>query len=307
MGNPMKPTCTSGMSLLLAVAMVLLTVAPTDAKVRFRESAVHGPGEDLVFCDLDGDGLKDFVLPDGVDLHVFYQDARKGFAEKADRVYHVGDRPALCWPAKLGPGAESLLVMTSDGVTELNFANHDTPPVHRQIIAQRTIMPESVESPSIAYFPLSPRMGANAPVILVPAGGDLQVWRHTDAWRRTQTLQGVLETAIRASRDDLGYDRDAELTVSLGDVTGDQRDDIILRTSFLPQCGYAVYAQNQDGSFAADPHLDVGRKVGLVVALLGGHQSRRTRRPDQEHLARRCVVPPRDALRQGACGDLQGR
>jgi len=251
----MEFTRTLRISLSVVVVTVVLTVSPISAKERFQESVLCAPGEDILFCDLDGDGLKDVVLLDGLDLHIFYQDARKGFNEKSDYVCHVGDESSICWPARLGATAESLLVMTSDGVTELDFTNRGVPPVRRQIIAQRTVLPEALDSPSTAWFPLSPRTQGNAPIILVPVGGDVQVWRRADTWQHAQTLEDALETTISASRDDLGYDRQAELTLCLGDVTNDQRDDILLRTSFLPVCRYVMYSQNQDGSFCTTPAL----------------------------------------------------
>ena len=225
-------------------------------------------------------------MRDEPNLLIFYQDPDQGFAERPSQVCRLEDKPSLLWPAKLGRKAESLLVMTSDGVTELDFTDRSGPALRRQIITQQTILPESLERSSIAYFPLSPEVKGSAPVILVPVGRDLQVWRYADTWQHVQTLKDALETAIWASRDDLGYDRTAELTMSLGDITGDRRDDIIVRTSFLPMCRYAMYAQNQDGLFGADPTFDLVREVGLVVVRLGGHQSRRPRRSDQEHLAR---------------------
>jgi len=107
----------------------------------------------------------------------------------------------------------------------------------------------------MAHFPLSPDTNGNAPVILVPVGRDLQVWRRTDAWRREQTLNDALETLIWVSREDLGYDKSARLTLSLGDITNDRRDDIILRTDFIPTCRYVMYAQTEEGRFPADPTL----------------------------------------------------
>jgi hypothetical protein len=237
---------------------VLLSIAvatATGAKVTYDEWPVRGPGEEALCCDLDGDRLKDIVLRDESNLLIFYQDPKKGFAGSPPQVYRLEDKPSILWPARLGPKAQSLLVMTRDGVTELDFTNRSGPPVRRRIIAQQTILPESVEKRSVAYFPLSPQTQDSAPVILVPVGSDLQVWQGTDTWQRVQTLKDALETSIWASRDDLGYDRTAELTLSLGDITGDRRDDIILRTSFLPVCRYVLYTQGPDGSFSSDPAL----------------------------------------------------
>jgi len=249
----MRPTDTGWMPLPSAVLTALLMVSAAGAKVTYRECLVHGPTEEPLFCDLDGDRLKDLVLRNEPNLLIFYQDAEKGFAETPNQVCRLEDRPSVIWPAKLGREAESLLVMTSAGVTELDFADRGGPVLRRQIITQPTILPESGERSAIAHVPLSPRMKDRAPVILVPVGHDLQVWRRTDTWRRVQTLRDALETAISASRDDLGYNAVARLTLSLGDVTSDLRDDVLVRTSHIPVCRYAVYAQDQDGQFRADP------------------------------------------------------
>ncbi len=256
LGNPIRLTYTGRLALPIAMATAALAVSAAGAKVMYHESSVFGSGEEALFCDLDGDRLKDIVLRDEPNLLVFYQDSEKGFAERPNQVCRLGDKPSVIWAAKLGLDAESLLVMTSDGVTELDFTNRDGPPLPRQIIAQRTIVPESLEAPSIACFPLSPATKGNAPVVLVPVGRDLQVWRCMEAWQHVQTLKDVLETSIWASRDDLlGYDRTAELTMSLGDITADRRDDIIVRASFLPTCRYAMYTQREDGLFDAGPAL----------------------------------------------------
>jgi hypothetical protein len=241
--------------LLIAAVIAVPPVSAAGAEVQYREYRVQGPGEEALFCDLDGDRLKDIVLLDEPNLLVFYQDAEKGFAAQPNQVCRPADRPAVIWPARLGPNAESLLVMTSAGVAELDFTDRGGPAVRRPIIAQQTIVPESSEGPALAYFPLSPQTKGDAPVIFVPVGTDLQVWRRADAWQHVQTLTDALETAISTYRDELGYDRTAQLTLSLGDITGDQRDDLIVRTSFLPQCKYALYAQGSDGLFPAEPTL----------------------------------------------------
>jgi len=249
----MKLTYIRRILLPIAVIAAVWSISAAGAKVRFEESQVRGPGEEVLCCDLDGDRLKDLVLRDEQNLWVFYQDAKKGFAEKPSRVCDLGGRPSIIWPARLGRDAESLLVMTSDGVTELDLTTRGRPPLRRQIIAQQTILPERGEGPAIAYGPLSPRTTNQAPVILVPVGRDLQVWRRTGTWQHVQTLKDALETTISASRGNLGYDRLARLTLSGGDLTSDQRDDLLVRTSHIPMSRYAVYAQNSDGLFGADP------------------------------------------------------
>lgn len=236
-----------------AVTAAALTVSTAGAKMTYRESVARGSATEAFFCDLDGDHLQDMVLISEPNLLLFYQDREKGFTEKPDQVCRLESKPALVWPARLGAQAESLLVMTSTGVTELNCADRNGPAQRRQIITQQTILPESGEGPAIARVPLSPQRKDKAPIILVPVGRDLQVWRRTDTWQCAATLKDALETTIWAAQKELGYHRMARLTLSLGDLTGDQRDDILVRTSLIPTCRYAVYAQNQDGLFGADP------------------------------------------------------
>jgi hypothetical protein len=249
----MRLTSIQRMPLHSAVMAAVLIVSAAGAKVTYRECLVHGPTDEVLFCDLDGDRLQDLVLTNEPNLLIFYQDRQKGFAERPDQVCRLENRPSILWPARLGTKADSLLVMTSDGVTELGFTDRGGPAVRRQIITQQTILPESGEGPAIACVPLSPQRKDQAPVVLVPVGRDLQVWRRTGTWQRAETLKDALETTISTARDDLGYDRMARLTLSLGDVTNDQRDDVLVRTSHIPMSRYAVYAQNPDGLFSADP------------------------------------------------------
>jgi len=251
----MRSMHTWRMLLPIVGATAVFALSAAGAKTTFRESTVQGPGDEALCCDLDGDRLKDIMLQDESHLLVFYQDPEKGFAEKPDQVCRLGDKPSVFWPARLSPDRESLLVMTCDGVTELDFTDRNGPPVRKQIIAQPTVLPESAEGPALAYFPLSPRRNGNTPVILVPVGRDLQVWRRTDTWQHGQTLKEARGTLIWASRDDLGYNNNANLTMSLGDITSDQRDDIILRIGFVPTCRYVIYAQKEGGLFCADPVL----------------------------------------------------
>jgi hypothetical protein len=252
-GNPMRFAYRPWISLPSAVLTAVLIVSAAGAKVTYTECLVRGPTEEVLFCDLDGDGLKDLVLKSEPNLLIFYQNPQRGFTEKPNQVYRLESRPTLVWSAKLGPRAESLLVMTSAGVTELDFTDRTGAAVRRQIISQPTLLPESAEGPAITHVPFSPQIKDQAPVILVPVGRDLQVWRRADTWQCAQTLKDVLETTISAAWNELGYDRTAQLSLSLGDFTSDERDDILLRTSHIPMSRYAVYAQNADGLFGTEP------------------------------------------------------
>ena len=114
-----------------------------------------------MICDLDGDGLKDLVLMDDLNLSIFYQDPKRGFTREPQQTYRLEPRPCLVWAARLGGPAESLLVMTSDGVTELCFTNRTGPPAIRQIIRQPTVVPAAAESTNAIFVPLSVETGGD--------------------------------------------------------------------------------------------------------------------------------------------------
>jgi len=93
---------------------------------------------------MDGDQLQEVVLVDRPNLSIFYQDPKRGFNKDPDQRYELGGQPAVLWAAKVGRAAESLLIMTSEGVTEMRFTNRTGPPARQQIIKQQTIIPEAL-------------------------------------------------------------------------------------------------------------------------------------------------------------------
>src|SRR6267154_2269100 len=151
------------------------------AKPTFNSSLIEGKGSEIIFCDLDGDHLKDAVLIDGLNLSIFYQDSKQGFSRTPQQQYRLDDHPSVVCPARLGRGAESLLVMTSEGVTELYFTNRTAPPTRQQIIKQQTILPEALDEPQVMNFPLAAATGTNWPLLVVPAANGLQVWLATQS------------------------------------------------------------------------------------------------------------------------------
>jgi hypothetical protein len=223
-------------------------------KPAFSSSEIEGRGSTIMYCDLDGDGLKDIVLADGLDLKIFYQDPVRGFTRKPQQQFRLDDRPCAVWPARLGKKAESLLVMTSDGVTELCFTSRTAPPEHRQIIKQTTIIPETLEEPDITYFPLSAETGNGWPLMLVPTVGGLQVWKYNGDWTQTQTLENGLDIRNLPSVSNPGYTQTAVLDLCISDVHHDGRDDLIIRRDDLSgRETYAVYLQETNGRFGPTP------------------------------------------------------
>jgi hypothetical protein len=232
------------------------------AKPMFNASEIAGGSSDLMICDLDGDGLKDLVLLDATNLSIFYQDPKRGFTREPQQTYRLEPRPCLVWAAKLGKPAGSLLVMTSDGVTELCFTNRTGSPVMRQIIRQSTIVPEAMdaaEGTNFMMLPLSVATGRDWPLLLVPAADGIQVWQsrsdRDDEWRQAQVISHAIDADLRPSVANPGYTTSLGFNLSVGDVNGDGRDDLIVRRSSGWTNTYTLYLQQTNGLFALEPAL----------------------------------------------------
>jgi hypothetical protein len=240
-----------------------MACSSAQAKPKFNVSEVAGPCQQLMICDLDGDGLKDLVLMDDTNLSIFYQDPQRGFTREPQQSHHLEPRPCLVWAAKLGGPAGSLLVMTSDGVTELYFTNRTGPPAIRQIILQPTIVPEAMDAADGAnamYFPLSVETGRDWPLLLVPAADGIQVWQHRDEWRQAQVISNSIEARLQLSVTNPGYTRSLGFDLSVGDVNGDGRDDLMVRHSNGWTNTYSLYLQQTNGRFALEPALTYADK-----------------------------------------------
>ena len=290
------------------LSIFLLACSSAQAKPKFNVSEIAGPYQQLMICDLDGDGLKDLVLMDDTNLSIFYQDPKRGFTREPQQTYRLEPRPCLVWAARLGGPAESLLVMTSDGVTELCFTNRTGPPTIRQIIRQATIVPEAMdaaEGTNAIYFPLSvetglrraaaaaggdldrataTQAGGGWPLLLVPAADGLQVWstlrsaaapvlrsstamengedgQHRDEWRQVQVIGHAIETGLQLSVTNPGYTMLLGFDLSVGDVNGDGREDLMVRRSNGWTNTYNLYLQQTNGLFALEPALTYADKV----------------------------------------------
>jgi len=260
------------------LSIFLMACSLAQAKPKFNVSEVAGPCQQLIICDLDGDGLKDLVLMDDTNLSIFYQDPKRGFTREPQQTYRLEPRPCLVWAAKLGKPAGSLLVMTSDGVTELCFTNRTGPPAIRQIIRQSTIVPDAAEASegtNAIYLPLSVETGRDWPLLLVPAADGLQVWsilrpnfigttedgQHRDEWRKAQVISHAIDASLQLSVANPGYTRSLGFDLSVGDVNGDGRDDLMVRRSNGWTNTYSLYLQQTNGLFALEPALTYADKV----------------------------------------------
>ncbi|HEY5910402.1 MAG TPA: FG-GAP-like repeat-containing protein [Verrucomicrobiae bacterium] len=247
----------------LPVALTVLLAAASQAfaEPKFRASKVEARGSGVFFCDLDGDRLKDMVLIDRTNLAVIYQDANRGFGKPAEQRYDLGRKPALVWAARVGPGADRLLLMTGEGVDTLAFSNRTSPPELQSIIRQRTVIPPMLDGPAVPtmHFPLSADTGTGWPLALVPVEAGLQVWRHSEGqeWRLTQTLEPALDLRVGPSiGNNPGYMSWLGLCLGVGDLNGDGREDLILRRhNTAGMAAFAVYLQGADFAFSSRPTL----------------------------------------------------
>jgi len=245
----------------LTLGLAVLCGWPAFAKPAFTTSELEGQGSELLWCDLDGDHLADAVLSDRTNLSIFFQDAKAGFTRKPQQQFQLANRPVIVWPARLGRKAESLLLLTSDGVTELRFPNRTDPPVSEPIIQLPTIIPDKLDAEDetgVRFFPLSASTGTDWPLLLVPAADGLQVWQHRGTWQPAQIIRLTGNASILPvmDNDNPGYVRSFGLSLSLDDVNGDGRDDLmVMREGANGRQIYSLYLQETNGLFNSEPAL----------------------------------------------------
>jgi len=258
-----------GLRILVALALeiTILSICSVSAKPVFNTSEIEGSGAEVIFCDLDGRHSKDIVLVDGLNLCIFFQEA-KGFSRGPQQRHQLDKRPSLLWPARLGKMGDSLLLMTSDGVTELYFTNRTSPPAQRQILKQKTIVPESLEKPEAKCFPLSANTTGGSSLIIVPVADGLQIWRHDESWHQAQFLERAVEAHLYPSIRDPGYNRTFDLQMSIGDLNGDGREDlIVMRNERGGMEHYSIYLQQTNGLFGVEPAFIYTNKADWRTAL----------------------------------------
>ncbi len=238
----------------LLLGLSLMACPPAQAEQKFKTCDLFGRSSALMICDLDGDGLEDLVLMDDLNLSIFYQDRSQGFTREPQQSFRLEHRPSVVWAAKLGRQAASLLVLTSDGVSELSFTNRTGPPNLRQIIRQPTIVPEAADDTNAVHFPLSVTTGRDWPLLLVPATDGIQVWQHRDQWAQAQFIAHSVDASLEPIPAHPGYDASYGLDLSVGDVNGDGRDDLMVRRSNPGRANtYTLYLQQSNGLFALQP------------------------------------------------------
>jgi len=225
------------------------------AKVRFRSSELHAKAEQILFADLDGDGLQDAAFIDDPNMAVFFQQAKGGFTKQAQLHLAWEKRPTVIWPAQVSGPGQSLLLMTAQGVQEWRFTSRARQPQRRQIIEQATILPEQVERSYVLQKRMSVQSKGNTPLLLIPVGKDLQLWQYDQVWKAMQTLKDTVDVQVMPAYQTLGYDRFVDLNMNIGDLNGDGLEDLMLcRSVWGNQC-FSSYLQDAQGRLTEAPAL----------------------------------------------------
>ena len=232
--------------LLFCFLLGLVLSSPGAQGAKFVAAEIRGPASEIVFCDLDGDRLKDAVRCDGTNLWASWQGAKGSFGEP-QRIFQA-DQPCVFWPAKVGRAAESILRLDRDGVTEMWFTNRAGGPLTRRIIRQTTMIPESVSERSMWNVTLSLATGGDWPLLLLPTVQGLQTWRRKDEWALEQTLEGGCSAEILPSLRTPGYTRQMGVSFGICDVNGDHREDLMVARPTRAGATYECYVQERDGT-----------------------------------------------------------
>ena len=241
---------------LVVMALGLVAASAAAGQPKFRASLLEARSTESIYCDLDADGLEDILLRDRNHISVFYQDPSVGFNPRPDTEFDLAKAPGVLWSAALGGKGSTLLLATSNGVSELCFTNRTTSPVWRPLIRQATVIPAGMEREpsSVVRFPLSVGRTNEPPLILLPVAGQLEVWQRRSEWQAVQKLTGVAEAHVWPMVRAPGYGRVLELNLSVGELNGDGYEDLMVRrVQPNGEHTYRFFPQRPDGTFASEP------------------------------------------------------
>ncbi|HEX3628348.1 MAG TPA: VCBS repeat-containing protein [Verrucomicrobiae bacterium] len=259
--------------ILFVIALLACFVVHAETP-KFHISEVAAPCQQLIICDLDGDGLKDLVLMNGTNLAIFYQDPAQGFTAKPQQTYQLPAQPCAVYSAKLGSHAESLLVMTSEGVSAISFTNRTGVPTAQKLINQSTILPETSKETNVFYTPFSARTGSGWPLLLLPTPGGLQVWQYHNGWHQAQVIDHAVSASLWPTHAAPGNGSSFKLDMSIADVNGDDRDDLMIRRQAGQTNFFSLYLQQTNGLFATAPALTYGDNANEFSWLYWGDLNR---------------------------------
>lgn len=238
----------------MLVALLPCASYGADPKPSFVRSQIDMEFSRFETADVNGDGLADILLIAKDGLHIFLQDAEKGFSPQRQVTWSPEDKAVALWPARLGPGpAAQILVLTSKGLSSLGI---DGTGAHAQpVIEQETIVPADAKS-EVIFFPLAVKTGGDFPLLLVPTSKALEIWRHEEkGWRKDGTISQSVQSMVNGPWGGTHYGLYRFANLAVGDINGDGRDDLVIReiTSERDQLRLKVYLQDKAGRLPDKP------------------------------------------------------
>ena len=236
------------------------SAARAASEVEFGSSELKVKWSEIEACDFDGDGLDDLLAIDSENQNLlfFIQEARTGFSEDPQNTYSLGDAPLLLWPTKLGnrPG-QSVLVLTSDGISSLTHVGKNAPPAMDNLISCETMIPKQTEQPRSFFFPLSVSSETAYPFIMVPTYEAIEIWEYArdSGWQYAYSLENAPRYVVTGPWDEYGYSENRSLEMSIDDANGDGREDIVVGDYDYGKGTYSfgIYEQTESGSFPKTP------------------------------------------------------
>jgi hypothetical protein len=230
------------------------------SRVTFTSSELKTKWSEIETLDFDGDGLEDIMLldPDRKNLSFFFQDTRGGFSEDPQITYSFGGTPSVLWPSERpNRRGQDILVMTHSGVSALTYVDKVTPPIMKELIARRTIVPE--EKPEkeserrLIFFPLSMRTARNTSVIIVPTREAVEIWEYADddGWHHAYSLEDALKHTFGGPSRELAYYEEWSFAMNIGDTNSDGRLDLVVSRSDFggEKHTTSIYEQTAEGTF----------------------------------------------------------
>src|SRR5688572_19972778 len=212
----------------------------------FTSLKLDGTFSEVAPGDFDEDNLQDLLMLDDFKLTICFQHGQQGFPPELQRSFELERRPSLISIAN-SPGSP-VFVMVSDGVGELSFSNRTIS--FQQIIKGPTIVPAATEATNALMMNFCVKTLEGFPLLLIPTGAGLQVWRRTDAWRQTQLLQETVRNWVTPSVPDPGYETSFAVRLGVADINGDLREDLMIRQNQFGATNlYHLYLQQSGGSF----------------------------------------------------------
>jgi len=226
--------------------------------VEFDIIELRSQYKEMLLFDYNRDNFDDIILSDKQNLICFLQDSLCGFTSIPQLIYPLGNKPMLLWPTPCGDNlSQGLLMMTNTGVSSLTYVNKDIPFEKEEIINRKTLIPKTVEKTPTIFFASSANTTKEFPLIIIPTPDSIEIWEYTNAteWHKVCVLDTKLQNTICSFENKDVYNKEFSLNMSVGDINGDGRDDIVIcKDSFNGEkASLHIYIQTNESTFLRKP------------------------------------------------------